>query len=86
MASGKPLTKFLVALCHTPELAQRYRDSESDSDQRRDLLAEFDLSEHELFANGEPTLDAVQAAVAAENPGASVGVTWWIWFFGGPAA
>ena len=59
-ASGKPLTEFLMALCHTPELAQRYRESPSDSEQRRSLLAEYDLSEPDLFANGEPTLEEVQ--------------------------
>ena len=79
-ASGKPLTEFLLELSHSCELAQRF----SDPDQRNDVLDERGLSEHEVFANGEPTLDAVQAAVAAENPSASVGVTWWIWFFGDP--
>ena len=63
MASGKPLTKFLLALCHTPELAERF----SDPDQRPAVLEQFGLSEHELFVNGEPTLESVQAAVAAET-------------------
>lgn len=81
MDDDKPLTKFLLALSHSCALAQRF----TDPDQRSDLLAEFDLSEHELFTSGEPTLQQVQDAVAAENPSASVGVTWWIWFFGGPA-
>ena len=63
MASGKPLTEFLLALSHSRELAQRF----SDPDQRNDVLEQWGLGEHDLFTNGDPTLEEVQAAVAEEH-------------------
>ena len=79
-ASGKPLTEFLLELSHSPELAKRFSSS---TEGRNAVLAERGLSD-DAFGSGEPTLQEVQDAVAAENPGVSVGVTWWIWFFGDP--
>jgi hypothetical protein len=87
MARGKPLTGFLLALSHSPKLLEAFNDPE----RRGDLIEEWGLEEHEqLLMGGAPTLEEVQSAVAAEHGGAgdsggpSVGVAWWIWFFGGP--
>jgi hypothetical protein len=80
MARGKPLTGFLLALSHSRELAEAF----SDPAQRNQVLMQWGLGEHELFTNGDPTLEDVQAAVAAEHDGGSDGppvvVTWWVWF------
>jgi hypothetical protein len=82
MASNKPLTAFLLALAHSPELTAAY----NDPDLRPGLLESWGLGGNELLAGGNPTLDDVKAALAAEHEGEkqSVDVAWWIWFFGGP--
>jgi hypothetical protein len=80
MAGGKPLTGFLLALSHSRKLAKRF----SDPEQRDAVLSEWGLDGNDLFTNGDPTLEDVQAAVAAEHDGGSDGppvvVTWWVWF------
>ena len=80
MARGKPLTGFLLALSHSAELANAF----SDPAQRDDVLSQWGLGGHDLFQNGDPTLEEVQAAVAEEHNGGSDGppvvVTWWVWF------
>lgn len=80
MAPGKPLTGFLLALSHSRELANKF----SDPEQRDDVLTQWGLGGNDLFTNGDPTLEQVQAAVAAEHEGECDGppvvVTWWVWF------
>lgn len=78
MASlDKPLTLFLIALCHSAELRARF-----NSDQDRDgVLRDWGLTEHALFQRGAapPTLAEVQAAVAEEFESESgIEVAWWI--------
>ena len=82
MARNKPLTAFLLALSHSPELTAAFNDPEL----RPELLESWGLEENELFMDGDPTLEQVKAALAAEHEGEkqSVDVAWWIWFFGGP--
>ena len=82
MAHNKPLTAFLLALSHSPELTAAFNDPEL----RPELLENWGLEEHDLFVGGDPTLEQVKAALAAEHEGEkqSVDVAWWIWFFGGP--
>jgi hypothetical protein len=63
MARGKPLTGFLLAMVHSPELTAAFNDSE----QRPALLEKWGLGEHELFSSGELTLERVRAAVNAEQ-------------------
>ena len=82
MAGGKPLTGFLLALSHSRKLAKAF----SDPERRDDVLREWGLDGNDLFQNGDPTLEEVQAAVAAEHDGEGgsdgppVVVTWWVWF------
>ena len=79
MAGGKPLTRFLIALSHSQELLAAFNSGDRD-----EVLREWNLADHDLFREGELTLDRVQEAVAAENADAGgVHVAWWIWFFGG---
>jgi hypothetical protein len=89
MARGKPLTGFLLALSHSPKLLEAFNDPE----RRGQLLEEWGLlEEHVALLTGEPTLAQVQDAVKLEHGGegegdggeTSVGVAWWIWFFGDP--
>jgi hypothetical protein len=80
MAADKPLTRFLIALSHSQALL-----AEFNSDHRNEVLAEWGLTEHELFSHEQWTLEQVRSAVAAEQEdGTDVEVAWWIWFFGGP--
>ena len=81
MARGKPLTRFLLALCHSPDLLREF----NDPGRRTSLLEEWRVGGNELFS-GPLTQERVQAAVAAEQGDdcSSVEVAWWIWFFGGP--
>ncbi len=78
MASlDKPLTLFLIALCHSAELRTLF-----NSDQDRDgVLRDWGLAEHALFQPEAhpPTLAEVQAAVAEEfGSGSGIEVAWWI--------
>ena len=82
MARGKPLTRFLLALVHSRELMDEYRNP----DRRSSLLVEWGVADNDLFQKGELTLDRARDAVAAEHEaeGMSVDVAFWIWFLGGP--
>lgn len=81
MAADKPLTRFLITLCHSSELIARF-----NSDEREELLREWGLYEHEIFRGGDPTLEQIRAAVAAEHEpeGMGVEVAWWIRVYGPP--
>ena len=100
MARGKPLTGFLLALVHSPEMTAAFNDPE----RRPALLEKWGLGEHELFAGqNDPTLTQIRDAVTAEQQGddesegesllggggdpsgQTVDVAWWIWFFGDPS-
>ena len=82
MARGKPLTRFLLALVHSRELMDEYRNP----DRRTSLLAEWGVADNELFRQGELTLERAREAIAAEHEteDMSVDVAFWIWFLGGP--
>jgi hypothetical protein len=69
MARGKPLTGFLLAMVHSPELTAAFNDPE----QRPALLENWGLSGHDLFSEGELTLERVRAAVNAEQSEAGSG-------------
>jgi hypothetical protein len=71
MAPQQKLTRFLIALAHSPELMDRFNDPA----QRDALLKEWGLGGHRALRQ-EATLADVQAAVEAENKGADV--AWWI--------
>ena len=81
MASELPLTRFLIALSHSPELLERFKSGE-----RGDLLAEWGVADNELFREGELTLERVQEHLNKEHAdrGGRVEVAWWILIFGPP--
>lgn len=78
--SAKPLTRFLIALCHSTELLAAFNEYPGR------VLQEWGLAEHPVFrSESSPTLEQIQQAVAAEHEGeARVEVAWWIRVFGGP--
>ena len=72
---SKPLTQFLIALCHSAELRARFNSEPAA------VLSDWGLSEHPLFQPeaSPPTLAQVQAAVADEfETESGVEVAWWI--------
>jgi hypothetical protein len=82
MGEVKPLTRFLLAVCHSQELMAAFNDLE----QRGSVLQEWRLQDHPLFTEGEVTAERVREAVASEQgvDTADVGTAFWIWFFSGP--
>jgi hypothetical protein len=79
--SDKPLTRFLITLCHSTELLAAFNEYPAR------VLQEWGLADHPVFrSEGSPTLEEIQRAVAAEHEseGAQVEVAWWIRVFGGP--
>jgi hypothetical protein len=74
MAGEQKLTRFLIALAHSPELMDQFNGSDEE---RRALLAKWGVENEPALAR-TATLADVQAAVEAENKGADV--AWWIRF------
>ena len=68
------LTKFLIALAHSPELMDQFNGTD---EQRQRLLEKWGVQDEPALER-DATLEQVQAAVEAENEGADV--AWWIRF------
>ena len=70
--SGRPLTLFLLALCHSSELLKRFHENP------RDTAADWKLSDAQIEMLVRGKLDEIQDAVRAELPGADVYAAVWV--------